>query len=84
MIRHKAPLVGFANSITICSLVDRALERAGTASAYRGWVLRRNAAEKQYKGHESSKSDQKYLFSPHLGLIRNLFTLSESKSAHVS
>ncbi len=35
-IRAKAPLTGFANSVTICSLVDRALERAGVESEYRG------------------------------------------------
>jgi integrase len=32
-IRQNAPLVGFANSIAICSLVDRALERAGVESS---------------------------------------------------
>jgi len=35
-IRAKAPLCGFANSVAICSLVDRALERAGVESDYRG------------------------------------------------
>ena len=35
-IRGKAPLTGFANSVAICSLVDRALERAGVESEYRG------------------------------------------------
>ena len=35
-IRAKAPLTGFANSIAICSLVDRAMERAGVESEYRG------------------------------------------------
>jgi site-specific recombinase XerD len=35
-IRAKAPLTGFANSVAICSLVDRALERAGVESEYRG------------------------------------------------
>jgi site-specific recombinase XerD len=42
-IRGKAPLVGFANSIAICSLVDRALERAGVESAYRGSHLFRHS-----------------------------------------
>jgi site-specific recombinase XerD len=35
-IRGKAPLTGFANSVAICSLVDRALERAEVESEYRG------------------------------------------------
>jgi len=35
-IRAKAPLTGFANSVAICSLVDRALHRAGVESEYRG------------------------------------------------
>jgi site-specific recombinase XerD len=35
-IRAKAPLTGFANSVAICSLVDRALARAGVESEYRG------------------------------------------------
>jgi hypothetical protein len=42
-IRGKAPLTGFANSVAICSLVDRALERAGVESEYRGsHVFRHN------------------------------------------
>lgn len=35
-IRAKAPLTGFANSVAICSLVDKAMERAGVESEYRG------------------------------------------------
>ena len=35
-IRAHAPLTGFANSVAICSLVDKALERAGVESEYRG------------------------------------------------
>ena len=35
-IRAKAPLTGFVNSVAICSLVDRAMERAGVESEYRG------------------------------------------------
>jgi len=35
-IRGQAPLTGFANSVAICSLVDRAMERAGVESEYRG------------------------------------------------
>jgi len=42
-IRGKAPLVGFANSIAICSLVDRALQRAGVESVYRGSHLFRHS-----------------------------------------
>jgi site-specific recombinase XerD len=42
-IRQNAPLVGFANSVAICSLVDRALERAGVESAYRGSHLFRHS-----------------------------------------
>jgi len=35
-IRGNAPLTGFTNSVAICSLVDRAMERAGVESEYRG------------------------------------------------
>jgi len=35
-IRATAPLRGFANSVAVCSLVDRALERAGVESTFRG------------------------------------------------
>lgn len=42
-IRAKAPLTGFANSIAICSLVDRALETASVESAYRGAHLFRHS-----------------------------------------
>jgi site-specific recombinase XerD len=42
-IRQNAPLVGFANSVAICSLVDRALERAGVEPAYRGSHLFRHS-----------------------------------------
>ena len=42
-IRTNAPLVGFANSLAICSLVDRALERAGIESSYRGSHLFRHS-----------------------------------------
>ena len=42
-IRAKAPLTGFANSIAICSLVDRAMERAGGESEYRVAHWCRNA-----------------------------------------
>lgn len=46
-IRGKAPLVGFANSIAICSLVDRALKRAGVESAHRGAHLFRHSLATQ-------------------------------------
>jgi site-specific recombinase XerD len=46
-IRGKAPLVGFANSLAICSLADRALERAGVESAYRGSHLFRHSLATQ-------------------------------------
>jgi site-specific recombinase XerD len=42
-IRAKAPLTGFANSVAICSLVDRALETASVESAYRGTHLFRHS-----------------------------------------
>ena len=42
-IRAKAPLTGFANSIAICSLVDRALETASVESAHRGAHLFRHS-----------------------------------------
>ena len=46
-IRDKAPLVGFANSVAICSLVDRALQRAGVETAYRGSHLFRHSLATQ-------------------------------------
>ena len=46
-IRRKAPLVGFANSIAICSLVDRALEKAGVESIHRGAHLFRHSLATQ-------------------------------------
>ena len=46
-------------------------------------VLGSNGAENRFKGRISSKLDQKHLFSTHLGLIRNLFTLSLRKSVYV-
>jgi integrase/recombinase XerD len=46
-IRAKAPLTGFANSIAICSLVDRAMERAGVESEYRGSHLFRHSLATQ-------------------------------------
>jgi site-specific recombinase XerD len=42
-IRGKAPLTGFASSVAICSLVDKALERAGVESKYRGSHLFRHS-----------------------------------------
>ena len=44
-LRHRAPLVGFANSSTISSLVRRALKHAGVESAHTGaHVLRHSLA----------------------------------------
>ena len=49
-IRGKAPLVGFANSIAICSLVDRAMKKAGVESAHRGaHVFRHSLATEMLK-----------------------------------
>ena len=42
-IRAKTPLTGFASSVAICSLVDRALETASVESAYRGAHLFRHS-----------------------------------------
>jgi integrase len=42
-IRKNAPLTGFANSIAISSLADRALTKAGVKSAYRGSHLFRHS-----------------------------------------
>jgi site-specific recombinase XerD len=44
----------FANSIAICSLVDRALERAGVAPAYRGSHLFRHSLATQMLKHGAS------------------------------
>jgi len=41
-IRQKAPLVGFANSIAICTLVARALVRAGVDAPHKGAHLFRH------------------------------------------
>jgi len=53
-IRAKAPLTGFANSIAICSLVDRAMERAGVESEYRGSHLFRHSLATQMLPHGAS------------------------------
>lgn len=42
-IRGKAPLTGFANSVAICSVVDRALQAASVESPYRGAHLFRHS-----------------------------------------
>ena len=47
-------MVGFANSIAICSLVDRALERAEVAPAYRGSHLFRHSLATQMLKHGAS------------------------------
>jgi len=53
-IREKAPLVGFANSIAICSLVDRALKNAKVESAYRGSHLFRHSLATAMLKHGAS------------------------------
>jgi site-specific recombinase XerD len=53
-IRAKAPLTGFANSIAICSLVDRAMEKAGVESEYRGSHLFRHSLATQMLQHGAS------------------------------
>ena len=53
-IRAKAPLTGFANSVAICSLVDRALERAGVESEYRGSHVFRHSLATGMLNHGAS------------------------------
>jgi integrase/recombinase XerD len=53
-IRTKAPLTGFASSVAICSLVDKALERAGVASEYRGSHLFRHSLATTMLKHGAS------------------------------
>jgi site-specific recombinase XerD len=53
-IREKAPLVGLANSVAICSLVDRALKKAGVESAYRGSHLFRHSLATTMLKHGAS------------------------------
>jgi site-specific recombinase XerD len=53
-IRATAPLRGFANSIAICSLVDRALDRAGVRSKFRGSHLFRHSLASQMLKDEAS------------------------------
>jgi site-specific recombinase XerD len=53
-IRATAPLRGFANSIAICSLVDRALERAGVESKFRGSHLFRHSLASRMLKDEAS------------------------------
>ena len=53
-IRGKAPLIGFANSVAICSLVDRALERAGVESEYRGSHVFRHSLATGMLNHGAS------------------------------
>lgn len=53
-IRANAPLIGFANSIAICSLVDKALERAGVESQYRGSHVFRHSLATQMLNHGAS------------------------------
>jgi site-specific recombinase XerD len=53
-IRAKAPLTGFANSVAICSLVDRALERAEVESEYRGSHVFRHSLATGMLNHGAS------------------------------
>lgn len=53
-IRAKAPLAGFANSVAVCSLVDRALERAGVESEYRGSHVFRHSLATGMLNHGAS------------------------------
>ena len=53
-IRDKAPLVGFANSVAICSLVERALKKAGVESVYRGSHLFRHSLATTMLKHGAS------------------------------
>jgi site-specific recombinase XerD len=53
-IRAKAPLTGFANSVAVCSLVDRALERAGVESEYRGSHVFRHSLATGMLNHGAS------------------------------
>ena len=53
-IRAKAPLTGFANSVAICSLVDRTLERAGVESEYRGSHVFRHSLATRMLQHGAS------------------------------
>ena len=53
-IRGKAPLTGFTNSVAICSLVDRALERAEVESEYRGSHVFRHSLATGMLNHGAS------------------------------
>jgi site-specific recombinase XerD len=53
-IREKAPLVGFASSVAICSLVKRALKKAGVESVYRGSHLFRHSLATTMLKHGAS------------------------------
>ena len=46
--------MGFANSVAICSLVDRALTKAGVESAYRGSHLFRHSLATTMLKHGAS------------------------------
>jgi site-specific recombinase XerD len=56
-IRATAPLRGFASSVAICSLVDKALERAGVDSKFRGSHLFRHSLASQMLQHEASLAE---------------------------
>lgn len=56
-IRNRAPWVGFANSIAICSLVDRALQQAGVESIRRGSHMFRHSLATRMINSGSSLSE---------------------------
>jgi hypothetical protein len=63
-IRGKAPLTGFANSVAICSLVDRAMQRAEVESEYRGsHVFRHYAASRTMPHVEASPANHGHFSS---------------------
>ena len=56
-IRQRAPRVGFANSIAICSLVERALIRAGVDSPRKGAHLFRHTLATEMLRHGASLAE---------------------------
>jgi integrase/recombinase XerD len=56
-IRQKAPLVGFANSIAICTLVARALVRAGVDAPHKGAHLFRHTLATAMLRHGASLAE---------------------------
>jgi site-specific recombinase XerD len=56
-IRQRAPLTGFTNSVAICSLVQRALARAGVESARKGAHLFRHGLATEMVNRGASLSE---------------------------